>query len=81
MFATLFSAPSLRLATIRRGRGNGYPTLVGSIAVIGDQTEPKLVHVESQVSILITNKDRHMLDTEVGRSSIQAKSRPVRPKT
>ncbi len=50
---------------------------VGSIVVISDETEPELVQEEWQASILITNKGRHMLDTEVG---LLTMSRPVRTK-
>jgi hypothetical protein len=63
------------------GRCNRYPSFAGSIVVISDETEPELVHEESQASILMTNKDRYMLNAAVGLSSIEAKSRPVGPKT
>ena len=60
-------------------RRHGQPPLmfVGSIVVISDETEPELVQEESQASILITNKNRYMLNAEVGLPSIEAKTRPV----
>ncbi len=63
---------------IRRGNQNKAAML--SKLVINDQTESKLVQVESQASILIANEDRNMVKTEVGVFSIQANRRPVRPR-
>ena len=60
-----------------RQQGLPHPAFAGSVAVVGDQTEPKLVQVESQASILIPNKHRHMMDTEVRLPSIQTKSESI----
>jgi hypothetical protein len=54
---------------------------LGMAPVVGDQTEAKLVQVESQASILIPNKHRHAMDTKVKLPSIQAKSESIRKKT
>jgi len=59
-------------------RGKHYEAAMLSKVVINDQTETKLVHVESQASILIADEDGDMMNTEVGVLSVQAKGGPVR---
>jgi subtilase family serine protease len=63
----------------RKDRGavrwsDGYPAFTGLKARIIDQTESKLVQVESQASILISNENFNRVKTEVGVLPIQPKS-------
>src|SRR5260370_32417575 len=59
---------------------NRYPAITGFHAGINDQTEPKLVQVESQASILIANQDRNVVQTEMELLSSQAIDGLVRPR-
>jgi hypothetical protein len=58
-------------------RGNRYPALTGSEANVADQTEPKLVQVESQALILVTDVDVDRVDAKVELSPVHGQSRLV----
>ena len=60
--------------TIRRGNQNKAGLLPK--VVINDQTESKLVQVESKASILVANENGNMVKTEVRVFSVQAKRSP-----
>src|SRR5438094_7419198 len=60
------------------GRGNRYPALAGPEADVSDQTEAKLVQIESQAFILTTYEDVNGVNAEMGLLRIQAKGRLVR---
>jgi hypothetical protein len=48
-------------------RSNPYPALPGLKAHIKSQTESKLIHVESQASILIANENVDGMNAEIRR--------------
>ena len=48
------------------GRRNPYPAFPGLEAHIKGQTESKLIHVESQASVLIANENVGSVNAEVG---------------
>jgi hypothetical protein len=62
-------------------RGNRYPALTGSEANVTDQTEPKLVQVESQALILVTDVDVDCVDAKVELSRVHGESTLVCVKT
>jgi hypothetical protein len=47
------------------GRRDLYPAVSGRKGVIHDQTEPKLVQIEPQASLLISNKNDDGVEMEV----------------
>src|SRR3569832_736273 len=55
-------------------RGHQHEAATFPKAVIDDQIESKLVQVERQTSILISNEDRHVVDTNVGITRIPGKN-------
>jgi hypothetical protein len=62
-------------------RRDRYPALTRSEANVADQTEPKLVHIESQALILVTDVDVDCVDAKVELSRVHGQSRLVCVKT
>jgi hypothetical protein len=61
-------------------RGDRDPTGSARYRVVSHQSKSRTVHIESQASILIPNKERGVLKTKVGVVSIQANGGSDAPK-